>query len=109
MKTTAKINCDSTLYCGETINISVQGDNIDLLNTPFVVYLYGSNKEPRIFQKTEGIYQDGVYIFTIPAEDSALMAPGNYTLEIFIRGDEVCIDRLYNFMTLKDCLIKEEA
>lgn len=107
-QTTAKLNCDSSIYCGETINFSIESDNINLEDTEFIIYLYDSTKIPRIFRKEESEYRDGDYIFTITAEQSAEMAPTSYTLEIMLEQTNVCIGRILNFITLRDSLIKQE-
>ncbi len=79
---------------GETIEATIESEDINLAGLNFTVWIYKHVKCPIVIKKEEmGVDSNGNYTFSISSEDTKKMATGRYNVEMVIADDSVVIGK----------------
>ncbi len=85
-------------YQGETIEATIESDDINLNEVDFTIWIYKHPKHPIVITKDEmTINKEGKHSFSISSERTHRMPVGRYSVELVVADDSVIIARASAF------------
>ncbi len=85
-------------YQGETIEATIQSDDLVLENVDFSIWIYRDRGCPIVINKSQmNFTNEGTYKLVIGSEVTAEMPSGRYNIEIVVADDTVIIGRAIAF------------